>query len=270
MVNYLRCIPSILLNKKVIVDVHGVLVDELKYNHAPWWKIRLYTIIEKLIMKYANKIICVTEQMKDYFVQKHSINSNKIIVLPIFYKKINLGEIKDKNYDMQTVIYAGNLDKWQNIDEMLGLAYRYHNFNYQFLVSDLARFKSILDKNQIKNANIKYNSVPKEEVPSYYANASFGFVIRDNNILNRVSCPTKLIEYISNGVIPIMNDFQLGDFNGLRYISVNDFKNNRIPNRATLKQMAFQNAILYNKIYTKATEAANLLRKIVNDKNMEI
>jgi subtilase family serine protease len=45
--------------------------------------------------------------------------------------------------------------------------------------------------------------LPVDVIPSVLANAKFGFVIRDNSIINRVSTPTKLSTYISNGIIPI-------------------------------------------------------------------
>lgn len=263
MMNYLRCLPSAIFKNNVIVDIHGVLVDELKYNKAPGWKIKLYTIIEAIIVKYSYKMICVTEQMKEYYIRKYSITVDKFIVLPIFSQNVDLQIIKDKQYDMKTVIYAGNLDKWQRVDEMLELASSHSQFNYQFLVSDLKRFQEMMKRFNFDGINIKCDSVPKDAVPGYYKKSSFGFVIRDNNILNKVSCPTKLVEYICNGVIPIMNDFQLGDFCGLEYLSVHDFNEGKIPDGDTLKNMALKNARIYTDIYNKAKESAQLLENLI-------
>lgn len=263
MMNYLRCFPGAILKSNVIVDIHGVLVEELKYNNAPKWKIRLYTIIEAIIAKYSYKMICVTEQMREYYIHKYSITSNKVIILPIFSQNVDLQVIKDKKYNMKNVIYAGNLDKWQKIDEMLELASSHSQFNYQFLVSDIKKFKIKIKKNNFNNINIAYDSVPKDAVIAYYKKSSFGFVIRDNNILNKVSCPTKLVEYICNGIIPIMNDFQLGDFCGLGYISVHSFKENKVPDGDALKKMALKNAKIYNNIYIQAQKSARLLQNII-------
>lgn len=266
MMNYLRSMPIIIFKQHVIVDIHGVLVDELKYNGAPRWKIILYTFVEKLITRYSFKIICVTNQMKKYYIDKFKISNNKIEVLPIFSQSVDFNLVKNKDYDMKTIIYAGNLDKWQRVDEMLKLASTHPQFRYQFLVSNIDEFKKKMDKFCFDNIILNYDSVPKEKVIDYYKQASFGFVIRDNNILNKVSCPTKLVEYICNGIIPIMNDFQLGDFKGLRYISVEKFNNGNIPTENILRKMAYQNAILYSRIYNQAKLTVSFLQNIIMGK----
>lgn len=260
MMNYLRVFPYVLFKHKTIVDIHGVLVDELKYNNAPKWKVALYQCIEYLIMRYSYRIICVTEKMKNYYIDKYNISAQRILVLPIFSQDVDLNLIRRKRYDMKSVIYAGNLDKWQCIDKMLEIASEATQYNYQFLVSDLNRFQDILSKYKI--SNLQYNSVPKPKVYDYYKKATFGFIIRDNNILNQVSCPTKLVEYICNGIIPITNGFQLGDFFNLHYITVQDFFTGKIPNEDSLRRMALLNAKLYKSIYHKSVNSSKTIRNL--------
>lgn len=263
MMNFLRSLPLVLLKRNVFVDIHGVLVDELKYNNAPKWKIKLYERIEKMIIKKSFRIICVTEEMKKYYIEKFNVDDRKFIVLPILDHKINFNLIKSKRYDKKHVIYAGNLDKWQNIDKMLDISSRHSEYEYQFLVSDKDGLEKQMKSFDFTNIKIKYDSVPKNKVPQFYKSASFGFVIRDNNILNKVSCPTKLVEYICNGIIPIMNDFQLGDFKDLKYISVQDFENNNIPDEELLKEMAYNNALIYSEIYKKSKQTTVSLQNLV-------
>ncbi len=49
--------------------------------------------------------------------------------------------------------------------------------------------------------------------------------MREDHILNRVACPTKLVEYIEYGVVPVMDSERLGGLVdlGLGFISYEDF-----------------------------------------------
>ena len=64
---------------------------------------------------------------------------------------------------------------------------------------DLA--KEILEKYQVKNYSIDY--VCQERLKEEFRTAKFGFCIRDDIEVNRVATPTKLSNYIANGIIPI-------------------------------------------------------------------
>ena len=58
-----------------------------------------------------------------------------------------------------------------------------------------------IKKRGIKNFEIGFTT--KDDLPNYLAKAKFGFVIRKDNPVNRVSTPTKVSSYLSCGVIPI-------------------------------------------------------------------
>ena len=48
--------------------------------------------------------------------------------------------------------------------------------------------------------------VPPDKVAAELADVSYGFVLREDNIVNHVATPTKLSSYMSAGVIPIYSD----------------------------------------------------------------
>lgn len=41
--------------------------------------------------------------------------------------------------------------------------------------------------------------------------------MRDDIIVNRVACPTKIIDYLEYGIIPIILSPEIGDFNKMEY-----------------------------------------------------
>ncbi|MGE0906881.1 hypothetical protein AB4M30_16785 [Escherichia coli] len=59
--------------------------------------------------------------------------------------------------------------------------------------------------------------MPKEDVINVMARCHLGFVLRDDIVVNRVACPTKLIEYLECGVVPVVKSPDIGDFNSLGY-----------------------------------------------------
>jgi hypothetical protein len=76
-----------------------------------------------------------------------------------------------------------------------------------------------------------------------YSAADFGFIVRDKSPVNGVACPTKLIEYLCYGVIPIVELVEIGDFAayGYEYVSLADFNEGFFPDHASRGWMIKRN-----------------------------
>ena len=63
------------------------------------------------------------------------------------------------------------------------------------------------------------------EVVEEYKVCHFGFALRDDITVNNVACPTKIIEYIQYGIVPVLKTEKIGDFvdMGMQYISYEEF-----------------------------------------------
>ncbi len=230
--NFLRLIPFLLfLNKKnIILDFHGVVPEELEFMNKKF-KSFIYNIVEKIAVRYSKHIIFVTESMKNYIANKYKLNSYKSHILNIFSKNVfrtvntdKIDSLRDKykiNEEDVVFIYSGNTQKWQNIDLMLSCISKIKNVkNYKFIIltgeieiikNKLEEF-SLLDQN-----NIIIDTVSPEELGNFYTIAHYGFVLRDEHILNSVANPTKLVEYMWYGIIPIVKFEDLGDYSNLGY-----------------------------------------------------
>ena len=230
--NFLRLIPFLLfLNKKnIILDFHGVVPEELEFMNKKF-KSFIYNIVEKIAVSYSKHIIFVTESMENYIANKYKLNNYKSYILNIFSKNVfrtantdELDSLRDKyniNEDDVVFIYSGNTQKWQNIDLMLSCISKFKNVkNYKFIIltgeieiikNKLEEF-SLLDQN-----NIIIDTVSPEELGNFYTIAHYGFVLRDEHILNSVANPTKLVEYMWYGIIPIVKFEDLGDYSNLGY-----------------------------------------------------
>lgn len=213
----------ILFGNKVILDLHGVVPEEMEYAGKNSLA-RLFTFIEYLTVIRAVAVIGVTKKLIEHVKAKYKLSDDKFILLPIFQKQIRTHITKTKNV-RPVAMYAGGIQAWQNIDHMLLLATKNPEVDFLLLVSNK---KSFIDKfgSLVCNLeNVQVASVPHEEVQHWYNKADFGIILRDNNVVNRVACPTKLIEYIENDLIPVISTCNIGDFveSGMRFIRANDF-----------------------------------------------
>ena len=74
---------------------------------------------------------------------------------------------------------------------------------------DVTEFRKKVKDTGIKNFRII--SVKYEDMPAYLDACDFGFCLRENNIINLVASPTKVLEYISRNVKPILTEY-VGDY----------------------------------------------------------
>ncbi len=68
------------------------------------------------------------------------------------------------------------------------------------------------------------DSVPPEELAAKLSQFEFGLILREDSIVNQVSSPTKMAEYLSHGVIPIVDSPAIGDYPtfGYQFVRLDD------------------------------------------------
>ena len=85
----------------------------------------------------------------------------------------------------------------------------------------------------------------------YYMKNDCGVVLRNDNIVNRVACPTKLIDYLQYGLIPIVLSPHIGDFYnlGYKYIEYDEIINHSNSySKSKLNDMAIANYRILTKL----------------------
>ncbi|WP_072034023.1 hypothetical protein [Rahnella aquatilis] len=221
--------------KKTILDIHGVVPEEVKLVGRVQ-QAKIYDYIEKKAIQKCSKLIHVTESMLQHYETKYKIMiSNRSIVLPIFEShEVYLDDDKWKELPLN-VVYAGGLQAWQNITLMVDTV---STIETSTLVNNYV-FKFFFPENQLKNfsnkykktshfKNLSFSSLPKKQIIPLLQTCHLGFVLRDDILVNKVACPTKLIEYLECGVVPIVKSPDIGDFNrlGYEFILIDDFIGN--------------------------------------------
>lgn len=186
----------------------GATADEsYMRNHSV---IRRYVLnkIDIFCMKKAKFILYVSDYMKRHYEKMAKRDfSYKAYVMPCFNEEFDINVFREKNYGKKAFTYVGSLDLWQcfeeTVDTYIEIEKRISNSQFKVLTFEVEKAKSILKKKGAKNYIVK--QVPKEQVKQELTECTYGFIIREDNIVNRVATPTKVSSYLSAGVIPIFS-----------------------------------------------------------------
>ena len=251
---------------KPITDLHGVVPEELLLQ-GKWWKSRLFNIVERIVVKRSSIVIYVTETMRLHFAKKYErrMSCDRVIaIMPqLSDSRGSQGNVLEHSRELNSVIYVGGLQAWQNIPLMLSSATAANHLNFIFLTNSVDEFRKLAERKNIKN--FVCSTASSLELPDYYLKSTFGFILRDPILVNEVACPTKLIEYLYWGVIPIVLTPEIGDFQrlGFAFILLEDFNAGVLPDANEISRMRAINRQVVEDLLEKSIQEKNKLNEIL-------
>jgi len=228
-INLFKILPVIDFSK-LLLDVHGVVPEEHKFMGKGIYY-HLFNIAERAAIKKAYKIIHVTKAMERHFEKKYQYKNiaDRSLIFPIFESvAVNRNELKWEKGEFYCV-YAGGTQAWQNISMMMGLIQKKNKRGNEYYSVFLPEKQVLIFEQEyskiIDDADVNIGSLSKEQVIDVLKESHLGFILRDDILVNRVACPTKLIEYLECGVIPIIHQENIGDFAtlGYQYLTKEEF-----------------------------------------------
>lgn len=205
------------IKKKFVLDAHGVVPEEQKLQGL-YFKSTLYELCEKYIFKRLFSLIVVSHKMKEYYLNKHGKQCEHVIVYPILptnLKNSSISEIESTSSNHINIIYSGNTQLWQNVPEMLNFISKNESSNISYILltgEENIMKQKLVEHNLSHRKDISIQSLPPHELEKVYTSAHFGFILRDDIIVNNVACPTKMVEYLFYGLTPIIKSANVGDF----------------------------------------------------------
>lgn len=214
----MRLLPS---SVQRIIDVHGATREEYEYS-SPNPNKRIadtYDYLERKGMRKASFVVCQSEAMKKYLLEKYDfLTANRIFSYKcgadgkLFYIDNDIRTSIRKELGVKETetlfIYSGGLHKWQRIEDSVNLFVDYakkHEGKFLILTLDKEAAQALVNQTgeELKNRFI-IHSVTNKEVYKYLNAADVAFLLRDDVVLNRVASPTKLAEYMFCG-LPIIS-----------------------------------------------------------------
>ncbi|RDC54244.1 glycosyl transferase family 1 [Pedobacter chinensis] len=241
----------------LILDAHGVVPEEELLFQKKKLASLLMSIVEKVVFSYAKYVICVSKAMENHFKRKYKKFKGKYIIYSILPENLLQKQLESRREPQKeiNVIYSGGISPWQNISLMLKTIENNQtpHIKYTILTGDLLGLKQELKKFKIEPAYLNVLSVLPSELDKFYQQADYAFILRDDIIVNNVANPTKMVEYLYYGIIPIVLSPKIGDYFelGYDYFSINEFNTDllkpeqpSVKNMLVVKQLFEQNKVI--------------------------
>lgn len=205
----------------VIVWTQGIVEEILTQTLHCYFITRMkyfcFCFLEYLVLKKAKRLFFVSEAMRKHFIKKYGSFKTPYIIMPCFnIEQLDIEAFCPQKYVSPTFVYAGGFQKWQCVDKML-LVFKeiqklIPNAHLTILSKELNLAESSIRKLGLNHVEVKYVDIEKLDIEM--RKYKYGFLLRDNTIINRVATPTKMGTYLAAGIIPIFTT-AVADFDNL-------------------------------------------------------
>ncbi len=194
-------LPLLLLsrNYKRVLEMHGFFEEEARlYNDITFLKYYrnkfIYSVIYKMCHLITTCSDTATERLRHYNKNTHTIYGG--VDLSLFNTDLNDNIVNSRDTDEMIIGYAGNGRRWQGLEFLLEafsvLVKRDPSFSLRLLLSEPVRIPDI------KNVTV-FGALPHDEVRRFNAECDILVIPRLDNIVNNISFPSKLMEYLATG-----------------------------------------------------------------------
>lgn len=243
--------------KKLVWDVHGLVPEEHDFLGRKK-EATGFQKLEKRIADYCNIWITVTKSMRDYLILKHpKLAHKKTFIIPPGFDLYPLSETQ-KDFDF---VYSGASQKWQNLDLVRKCVSINQTLNTLILTSEGEILKPYFPK------SVTFGFAVKNDYFNYLSKSKMGFLLRDEHILNKAAFPTKLLDYLQAGVVPVFLSKQMADASqwDIKFISVESLLEGKLPDEVELRLIAGHNRTIAEAIFGFQMSQKMLLLKQLND-----
>lgn len=274
----------------ILFDMHGALEDikEVAKNENLIKKciyfilFYLDNLVLKRAFKYANGCFVVTKSLEAYLKNKFKYaNNTKFYIIPCatsgniftkekYIKYRNKYRKKYKITDEIVFVYSGGTSSWQCLKETLEL---YKKIKDKLdMSSKLLIFShdiKKIEKMTLNRKDILIDSYSADEVQKALCAADISFLIRKNNLTNKVAFPNKFLEYVKSGLYIIATPFVEEIAKQIKQYNIGELY--CLDGNIDALLCGIKNNINYNYNYAKITEIINnnsfekKLESFVND-----
>lgn len=195
----------------------GATADESYMRHASRLRFIILNMMDLFAMKKAKAVFYVSQELRRIYEKRGNCSfADKSYIMPCFNEQYVEDIYAKKNYGNKVFSYVGSLAKWQCFEETAilykAIERKVHGTFFKVLTFNMEEAKNVLERIGVQNYSVA--CVPKEKVFDELMDATYGFIIRTDSVVNNVATPTKFSSYMSAGVIPIFSSC-LKDFAAL-------------------------------------------------------
>jgi len=194
--------------KKIYYWMQGAVPEESYMRNGSKLRLTILSFIEKFALKISNGYIFVSSYMKEYIEKKHNCTFEPSIVVPCVSDIAYNGTQKEKD----SFVYVGGMSVWQRVDKMLeifkDIKSLKSNAKFYIATRELDSAKELIEKiipTEFNEDIILTSFDNRKAIEEFLSSKEYGFLIRDESVVNYVASPIKLAEYLSCGVNVIVS-----------------------------------------------------------------
>lgn len=196
-----------------VADVHGDVVAEQEASGAK----HVWLAPDAAYLRSAKAVICVSERMRDSFLDEGRI-ATPCYVVPVGYdlefasqadRAISLGRAALRlqlglPVDRCIVVYSGGMQRYQRFDDIClaikGVLAREPLAFFLVCTKSVEAALNSLSRCGLRRDVYKVLSCEPAELAFWLAASDIGLVLRNEDRINRVASPTKVLEYARTGL----------------------------------------------------------------------
>lgn len=197
---------------KIIYDFRALVCYESYYKNKSKFRFVILRQLERFAYKMADHICAVSHSLKRQLIKEFGLRN--ISINPCCVNEVFKREKLIENHVQ--FVYLGGMSSWQCFNDVLKLYEQIEEKNaftstLTVITQDLTKAGQLIETFRPGGRNIILISLPPEQVFTELKKYDFGFLLREENIINKVASPIKLLEYVACGVIPVISN-NIGDF----------------------------------------------------------
>lgn len=264
----------------IIYWFQGVTPEEDFLRKKSYIRFYALRLCEYITLKISKINLFVSDRLLSHYRNTFKLKLENSFIMPCFnVKGVDFNAFSESKYKQNTFCYVGSLSVWQCFPKTISLYKEIENAdNTSFLkvfTSEKEKALDYLEQMGVKNFSVDF--VKPEKLHESLSDCKFGFIIRDDILVNNVATPTKMSSYLSSGVIPIFSDC-ICDFkkyfSNYKYfvpLSNNDNLNvNSLPLDVDILQIQNEYSHIYDTYYNEncyILKLSNAIKKFLGSFN---
>lgn len=214
---------------KNIHDVRGIASIESVIQQT-YLRGKLYfyglNFLEKRAFTNADRLSCVSHRMGSWIKNRYGREDYTVIPCCVLNTENDLdmnGRVSMRkrlgySKNCKVICYLGDLDKWQNIENLLTLYKSISkiepNSKFLFISPNSNKLIEKIKSIGLELSKCHFVSCKQSEVVKYLKASDAGIVMRGDTLVDNISCPIKIGEYLNAG-LPVLLTGNIGDMSEL-------------------------------------------------------
>lgn len=206
----------VIKNHDWILDYHGSIYDA-SIKRFFWIRKRVLLYLEALVAR-KGRFIVVSNAFKLLLSRVYPYIKKDILVLPNIPLHKRPKVVYTPRTDLE-LVYAGGIQSWQMIPQLIEFVHALGHFyngqvHFKILTGNVKEFEYRLSARKDLSFSYTVKTVSPEKVLDEVELSDFALMLREENWINRVACPTKAIEYLMT-TTPLIVSENLGDISDI-------------------------------------------------------